>query len=138
MGSLGQVFRVMLIYIFVEHYPNPYKPYLDAQFADFLRRGHQIRIFAAGKYVDTVHEEVRTFELDRKTSYYPTTLKTLPRLTARLLVPLLLTPLQALTRIRAVHDSRSPAKQNLTRCARMLSFPLRAPDLCLIHNGNGR
>src|SRR5690606_17896531 len=36
------------IYVFVESYPNPYKPYYDHQFADLLRKGHDLTIFAAG------------------------------------------------------------------------------------------
>jgi len=124
----------MLIYVFVEHYPNPYKPYFDTQFAHFTRIGHEVAIFAGGKYVDTVNDDVRRYELDRKTSYCPTTLKTLPLFFGKILSRCLFAPRLSLRRAVAVYERDRSLKENMLRVARMLVLPERAPDLCLIHN----
>lgn len=125
---------MLMIYVFLEHYPNPYKPYFDTQFAHFTRLGHEVAIFAGGKYIDTVNDDVRRYDLDRKTSYCPTTLKTLPLFVGKILTRCLFSPRVSLRRISAVYDSSRSWKENLLRVARALLLPARTPDLCLIHN----
>lgn len=124
----------MLIYIFAEHYPNPYKPQFDTEFAFLLRQGHRIRIFASGKYTSTIHPRVREYGLDKKVSLFPTTLKTLPRFAATLISRVVLSPMSSYKVCRAVYcRSRSP-KKNLLRITRALLLPTEQPHLCYIHN----
>lgn len=124
----------MLIYIFAEHYPNPYKPQFDTEFAYLLRQGHEIRIFVAGQFVTTVHPRVRSYGLDQKTSRFPTTLRTLPHFAGPILARAIRSPMRSLRRALAVRDAGDSSKQNLMRVARMMTLPEREPDLCYIHN----
>ena len=124
----------MLIYIFAEHYPNPYKPQFDTEFAYFLRQGHEIEIFVSGQYTSTVHQRVRSCGLDRKTFLFPTTLKTLPRFLGTLIFRVIRSPRTSIQRIFAGYDSKRSVKKNFLRAARMLILPDASPDLCYIHN----
>jgi len=124
----------MLIYIFAEHYPNPYKPQFDTEFAYFIRQGHEIRIFVSGQYCSTLHPRVREYGLDKLTSCFPTTLKTLPGFLGPMVRRFFGSPLQYLKRSAAIFDSRQSLKINLLKMARMLMLPLAPPDLCYIHN----
>lgn len=124
----------MLIYIFAEHYPNPYKPQFDTEFAFFLRSGHEIKIFVSGQYTSTVHPRVSSYGLDRKTFLFPTTLKTLLRFLGTLVFRVIRSPQTRLQRIRAIYDSKRTVKENFLRAARMLLLPDAPPDMCYIHN----
>jgi colanic acid/amylovoran biosynthesis glycosyltransferase len=124
----------MLIYIFAEHYPTPYKPQFDTEFAFFLRQGHEIKIFVGGQYTSTVHPRVRSYGLDKMTFLFPTTLKTLPRFLGTLLARLIRFPLQSFQLICTIYDSKNSVKKNFMRAARMLLLPEAPPDLCYIHN----
>jgi len=124
----------MLIYIFAEHYPTPYKPQFDTEFAFFLRQGHQIKIFAAGQYTSTIHPRVRSYGLDKKTHLFPTTLKTLPRFFKYFIFKLILSPKTSFNRILAIKNPHLSFKKNILRISRMLVLPDESPDLCYIHN----
>jgi colanic acid/amylovoran biosynthesis glycosyltransferase len=124
----------MLIYTFAEHYPNPYKPQFDTEFAYFIRQGHELSIFAAGQYTSTVHPRVKAYGLDKRTQLFPRGLKTLPRFFPKLLSKILLSPQKSLRNIVAVYDKNDTIKQNIVRLARMLTLPDTPPDLCYIHN----
>ena len=124
----------MLIYIFAEHYPNPYKPQFDTEFAFFLRNGHEIKIYVSGRYTSTVHPRVRSYGLDRKTFLFPTTLKTLPKFLGTLIFRVIRSPHASRQRIRAIYDQKRSVKENFLRAARMLLLPAVPPDLCYIHN----
>lgn len=124
----------MRIYVFIERYPNPYKPYIDTQLVEFLRRGHEVTVLAGGAYRGTIHEEVRRYGLEKKTRYYPETLKDLPRRLPGAVLRLLGAPVQRLSRIVRSIEPNGSVKRNLMALARMLCMPNQAPDLCLIHN----
>jgi colanic acid/amylovoran biosynthesis glycosyltransferase len=124
----------MLIYTFAEHYPNPYKPQFDTEFAYFIRQGHELSIFAAGQYTSTVHPRVKAYGLDKRTHLFPTTLKTLPRFFPRLIAKIVLSPQKSLRNIVAIYDRNDTIKHNVLRVARMLTLPDTPPDLCYIHN----
>lgn len=120
----------MRIYVFSEHYPTPYKPYIDTQLVYLLERGHDVRVFAEAQYTSTVHDEVRAWHLQERTAYYPATLMGLRR-----------DGLRALSRLsvrraaRVGHAIRGlPAKQALLVATRALLLPDEVPDLCYIHN----
>lgn len=124
----------MLIYIFAEHYPTPYKPQFDTEFAYFLRQGHEIKIFASGKYTSTIHPRVRSYGLDEKTSYFPTTLRMLPRFFCTMFFKFIRSPRARLHQIFAIYDPTWSLKKYTLRIARLLTFPEESPDLCYIHN----
>lgn len=124
----------MLIYLFAEHYPNPYKPQFDTEFAYFLRKGHEIKIFAGGKFINTIHPRVSTYGLDKKTFHFPTTLKTLPKYFIPLLLRLICSPRKCLWRLFAIYDHCLSIKKNILRTSRALLLPWQPPDLCYIHN----
>lgn len=124
----------MRIYVIIERYPNPYKPYIDTQVVEFLRLGHDVTIFAGGAYRNTIHAEVRRYRLEERARYYPETLKDLPKHLLPSLFRLSRAPVSRFCRMRqAIEKSWSP-KFRLMAMARMLALPETAPDLCLVHN----
>lgn len=124
----------MRIHVYIERYPNPYKPYIDAQLVEFLRLGHELMIFAGGAYRGTIHQEVVNHRLEEKTRYYPETLKDLPKHFLPSLFSLISAPIKRLSRIYRSVEMRRSFKFNLMSIARMLVLPTQPPDLCLIHN----
>lgn len=124
----------MLIYIFAEHYPNPYKPQFDTEFAFLVRQGHEIRIYVGGKFTSTLHPRVSQYSLDEKTIMLPTTTRTILKYLPSLVLKILRTPRIGITRIAAIYDKKQSIKRNAMRIARMLLLPNRPPDLCYIHN----
>jgi len=124
----------MHIYIFAEHYPNYFKPYLDTQFVQFLRDKYEVSIFAFGKWDRVTSEVVERHRLQRRTHYLPNTLKTLPRFFASIIVSVLKNPVQRIRSICQILDPSVHWKRNLMNVARMLLLPLAEPPLCLVHN----
>ncbi|WP_224981907.1 glycosyltransferase family 4 protein [Geomonas agri] len=124
----------MLIYIFAEHYPNPYKPQFDTEFAFLLRQGHDIKIFVTGSYMSTIHPRVREYKLDEKILLFPTTLKTLPKFSKLLVKVVLTAPKRSLKRAISVWKPKDSVKSNMLRTARAMLLPGRHPQLCYIHN----
>lgn len=124
----------MLIYMFTEHYPNPYKPYYDTQFIELLRRGQEIRVFAVGSYLSTVNENVRSHGLDKMVTFYPTTLRTLPRFFLPAAAAALRHPCSVLPGTLRAFGHRSSLKHRVGNAFRATRLPPRQPDLCFIHN----
>ena len=124
----------MLIYVFAEHYPTPYKPQFDSEFAYFLRQGHQLNIFAGGKYLSTVHPRVKEYQLDQISKTIPTTLKTIPRHAFKILSNTIHSPIISASRFRQIWEGRKGIKARLVSALRALTLPHRAPDVCYIHN----
>lgn len=124
----------MLIYIFAEHYPNPYKPQFDTEFAFLVRQGHDIHIYVGGEFASIMHPRVRQYSLDKKTSQLPTTLRTLPRYIPLLILRTIGSPRKSFQRARAIYNQNDSLKRNLTRIAKVLLLPICSPDLCYIHN----
>lgn len=125
----------MLIYVFVPNYPSLYKPYYDGQFADLIRRGHDVRIFAGSNLDAELNEKVVQFGLDQRTRpYYPSDLRSLPRFAPALAGSLLRRPWYRCAiagRLRQfAHSWKGWGKHS----ARMLSLPTAVPDLCLVHS----
>jgi len=124
----------MRVYLFIEHYPNPYKPWIDTQIVQLLRAGHDVRVFAEASFTSTIHDEVREWRLSERTSYYPATLKGLkrhaPRAAGRLITGL---PGAGVRAVRAAGAAPS-LKHGLLFATRALLLPREAPDVCYIHN----
>ena len=126
--------RPLRVYLFIEHYPNPYKPWIDTQVVQMLRAGHDVRIFAMGAYTSTLHDEVRENDLLARTSYLPGTLRGLKAHGVRLVLRLLSSPRQQAHRVSAAVRGTSSPKQQLLVASRTLCLPDVEPDVCYIHN----
>ncbi|MGC4120162.1 MAG: glycosyltransferase [Myxococcales bacterium] len=124
----------MRIYVFAEHFPNTYKPYYDAQLADWMDQGHEVRVFAFGKFDRTRNARIDELQLDRRTTYCPSTLRTLPGSATGLLWDLVLRPGSVGRAIHAAWEDDLPAKLKLLDAARSVRLPDEPPELCLVHN----
>jgi glycosyltransferase involved in cell wall biosynthesis len=69
----------MKIVAITEHYPAAFKTYLDTQFADFLRRGHDLEVLAGGRYDSGLSDRVVRWRLHERTTRYPTSAREVPR-----------------------------------------------------------
>lgn len=118
----------MKITAITELYPADFKGYFDAQFADLVRRGQELSILAAGSAQRAPNETVRTWELDRRTRYYPATSRTLYRGLApgvALRVP------GTWLRIRQLKDQ--PGRLRLRLAVRLAALARTDPDAVIIH-----
>lgn len=122
----------MRIYIFSRHYPTPYKPYYDVQFAQLVEAGHDVTIFAAGHF-ESANDKIAKYELLRRTRYFPSTLRTVGIQLPHLLKSTLLEPSLAMRAAKAVAGHTRSTKDALTHWARAVTFGIHQPDLCLIH-----
>ncbi len=122
----------MLIYVIAEQYPSLYKPYFDTQFAQFIRDGHELRIFALGAGFRTA--SWGNLPLDRSTQYLPTVRSSLVKFAPAVLRGIAAEPV---TRFRALERAvvaRPTRVSTLTDIARLAVLPARPPAFCLVHN----
>jgi glycosyltransferase involved in cell wall biosynthesis len=122
------------IYVFTEHYPNTFKPYFDTQFAEFLQQGHEVRVFAFGRFKAVINPRVRTLGLVKRTRYCPLTLRHLPAFGLSLLGGLCDSPRQRGRNALKAWDPDEGPRRNLLDLSRSLLLPVEPPDLCLVHN----
>lgn len=106
-----------------EQYPAAFKPYYDTQFVDLLRKGHQLTVLADEPFDESVNEKVREWALDRRTRYYPASLRT----ARRALRPGVLARLPAML-AKLPRDRRKPL-----RAARVAMLARSRPDAVLFH-----
>lgn len=125
--------KELLIYSFVEHYPNPFKPYLDDQFVQMIRDGHKIKIFSHGQY-SSINENLIKFKLIELREFYPTSLRTVPNFFSKIALSLLLNPTIKIRILSKVYNNKKPIKINFMDMVRALLLPMDEPDICLIHN----
>lgn len=125
----------MRIYAFVEYYPNAYKAYYDAQFADLVRRGHDLTVFALGTFDGVLNDKVREYGLAERTRYiHGYELRTLPRFAMRIAREIVARPAARAKAAATVARGRGSAKSMLKAAARACTLPLEAPDLCMVHS----
>lgn len=123
----------MRIYALTQYYPSTFKPYFDTQFAQFVRDGHELTVFAHGRQGQVVNEKVAELGLEARTRRYPTTLRTLRPFIRPALGALARSPATSLRRLGAGAAIPS-VKERLTAGIRALSLPRERPDLCLVHD----
>lgn len=124
----------MHIFVFNEHFPSPFKPYLNTQFEQFLNDNHKLSIFAMNSFWDPIDPRITELGLDHLIRYLPTTISSLPAFILNSTKALLSNPIR---RIKAAIKLMSPSltiRRNLINTFRMLQLPLSSPDLCLVHN----
>jgi colanic acid/amylovoran biosynthesis glycosyltransferase len=121
----------MRVFAFAEYYPNPFKPYLDTQFARTVLDGHELAIFAFGTWGDMGSRVIADFRLAQRTRYLPATVRRLPRFVWPALRA-------ALARgPRPPHGDFSGAttlRRRIVNRVQRLLLPPEEPDLCLIHD----
>lgn len=122
----------MRISIFVEHFPIPYKPYYDTQFAALEAAGHEVAIFAGGRLGRAVSEKVVRHRLLERTRYFPTTLRTVPRHLPAMVWSSLRAPRGA-ARVLSSTAGAPGTKRRFLEAARLLVTRDPEPDLCLVH-----
>ena len=98
----------MRIYLFIEHFPNPYKPWIDTQVVTMLRAGHEVTILAEGAYRGTINDEIKEYRLEQRAIYYPATLRTLRRYGARVVSNVVRHPIAHLPRAIPRPTARRP------------------------------
>ena len=124
----------MVIYFFAEHYPNPYKPYYDVQLIHYLQKGFRIKVFAAGSYLSTINREVTRYNLRQYVSYYPTTLKSIPKYMYIILFNMINNPHRIFKIANKIYDRNIHFKLNLMNICRMCVLPEQSPDVCYVNN----
>jgi colanic acid/amylovoran biosynthesis glycosyltransferase len=124
----------MRIYLFIEHFPNPYKPWIDTQVVTMLRAGHEVTILAEGAYRSTINDEIEEYRLEERAIYYPATLRTLPQHAVRVLSSVARRPVAQVSRAIRVADRAQDVKLNLLAAARAALMPADEPDICYVHN----
>lgn len=128
----------MKIYAFVEYYPSAYKAYYDAQFADLVRKGNDLHIFAIGCLDSIIDGKVAEYRLHDRTHYfYPDDLRSIPRFLRQLVSALAKAPhvrVALAARVFAAERGRNRAKTLVKAFARMLTLPSEPPDLCLVNS----
>lgn len=125
----------MKITVCTSYYPNSFKPYYDYQFADFIDKGHEVRILARGAWSEAVAEICREYRLPERTYRYPTTLRTIPSTLLSTLQRCLHAPDVVYRSVRRVFGRRRRSFKNTAMDAlRSLVLPDSPPDLVLIHN----
>lgn len=124
----------MKIFVIVEHYPNPYKPYIDDQLICLLREGHDVRVFAHSGYHTGLSDRIIEHRLEDRVVHYPTTLKTLRRFVGPLMKAGLRQPVRGARWIRAGRRMGEPLKIAVMHAARLLLLPDEPPDLIIVHN----
>lgn len=123
----------MRIFIFVELYPVPFKPYYDTQFSHFKDAGHDIRIFSGGAHNSVVNEKVQRFDLLADIQRYPRTLRDLPATVPKGVLNALRDPQLAARAARAAWRSAPSLKRKIVDTVRAWTLIEDVPDLCLIH-----
>ncbi len=124
----------MKIFVFVEIYPIPFKPYYDAQFAKLLEAGHDLTIFAYSSRRRALSEKVREWRLDERTRRYPSTFRDIGGSLTPILTNLLSRPVLAGRAALAAFTTPGSLKHRIVRAARAAAVSEGRPDLCLVHS----
>lgn len=124
----------MRIYIFVDYYPNPYKPYFDSQFVALIKQGHNISIFSADSYMSTVNSSVENYKLIEKTKNFPRVLSDIPKFIPKIFYSAMNGLFSSTFTNLSVFNAGHSLKENILNTCRAFLIDLEAPDICLIHN----
>ena len=130
--SASETQRRRKIYAFAEYYPDPFKPYLDTQFAELVSQGHLLFVYAFGSWGDIGNVPTRRFGLAERTEYLPASRSGLLSAKAPLSHSLLHHPGRLRAALRATHARKITTR--VVQAAQGMLLPSEAPDLCLIHN----
>lgn len=124
----------MKIYAFTSIYPNLFKPYYDAHFANLLERDHELHIFTLGSQQSPFSGKFQEYDLaDRLTKYFPTDLRSIVRFGAPALGTAISQPEEARRLLDLVATFTSSPKERLKHLVRALGLPFSSPDFSIVH-----
>lgn len=124
----------MRIYVYVESFPNTFKPYYDVQLADLVRAGHDVRVFAGSALHGDFSAEMRELGFPARTSYYaPDEFRGLPRFVPAIAAAVLRNPLKRVAIARRAIERHRTFSGRVVGAGRMMGLPLDPPDLCFVH-----
>jgi glycosyltransferase involved in cell wall biosynthesis len=123
----------MKIGVVTDYYPADYKPYYDAQFAQFIRDGHEITIMALDE-LGSASKAVDEYGLAEKTHRYPRSLRDAPRHALRVARQLIQRPRHVVRLAGIAARMSGSVRSRVTDWVRMLSLPDDPPDFWLIQN----
>jgi len=123
----------MRIGVVTDYYPADYKPYYDAQFAQFIRDGHEITIMALDQ-LGRASKAVDEYRLAEKTHRYPRSLRDIPRHAPRILRQLVRRPAYVARAASIALSATGSYRSRAADWVRMLCLPDEPQDFWLIQN----
>lgn len=124
----------MRIIMFAEHYPNPYKPYLDSELSFLLRKGNDVVVYAAGAFRETVQPRFRQEGLDRVVRHYPSTLSSAYRFLPGVGLRFMRRPFLCLRRSGVAITATPLASQVISSVMRASLLSDDPPDILYFHD----
>ena len=121
----------MRSYFFTRVY-SPYKPYLDAQFWDFLRRGWDVRVFSS-EPPGELSRRARRLDLARRVRTYPTTLRDVASQLPSLLARSVRDPRSVAAAFGCAASTLGGVRETIRSGARAIALGGERPTLCLVH-----
>jgi glycosyltransferase involved in cell wall biosynthesis len=110
------------IYVFIDVYPHPFKPYFDVQFEEWQKAGHVVRIFSLSRISGAVSPI--TVE----------TLKTLREAPFEVSLKIILALIQSPLRMSTIFSTGRSLLGKVKLLAIDCQLPRELPDLFFVHN----
>lgn len=123
----------MKIYAFTTSYPCPYRTFLDTQFAEFVRAGHDLTIFAVTREGSTLNERVVAHRLDERVMYHAIELRAMGPFLPTIAREIASRPGAAWSRGLGGWRVGGSLKARARMTLQALRMPGEQPDLCLVH-----
>jgi glycosyltransferase involved in cell wall biosynthesis len=117
-----------------EHFPSPYKPYHNTQFAEFVAAGYELTVAAFDRHAGPPGAPEESAPFVRNTRYLPGTLRDLPRFLPALLGRALRHPFASLRQAARAMKYPDSLKRRLMNACRAVLLPNTVPDFCIVHN----
>ena len=111
---------------------SPYKPYLDAQFRDFVRRDSDVLVFSS-EPTRELSQRARRLGLARRVRTYPTTLSDVAAQLPSLLGVSLRDPRGVPGAVRCAVGVRGTLREKVRTGARAVALGREQPAFCLVH-----
>lgn len=122
------------LWLVTEHFPNPYKPWIDTQIAGLIKRGVRISIYAFGGWTTVLNDVVAEHKLEERTKYLPATTRAALRSIPDPLKSVLRAPLLSARRVAVATRHGGSLSSRPALLSRALSFPADPPDAVLVHD----
>lgn len=122
------------ICLITEHFPNPYKPWIDTQIAGLIDRGARVSIYAFGGWTTVLNDIVIEQGLEQRTKYLPATTRAALRSLIDPLKNIGRAPLLSAQRLAIANRQGGPLSSRPALLSRALSLPEDAPDAVLVHD----
>lgn len=123
-----------ILYLITEHFPNPYKPWVDTQIAGLIDLGTDVSIYAFGGWTTVLNDVVAEYELRSRTRYLPGTTTALLNSPGKVLRKLVEAPLLSARRLAIANREAGSIRSRPAFLARALMLPSQPPDAILVHD----